>query len=338
MKKRGAIVAGFIAAAMGLGGAAANAAVTIDPNGAAPPVSAGPFGTFFTPFDVAALDWSQGNAIAVGAVTAIGNGVGSEFNLFYQAKLRGFDSTSGPVSNVVLGTGPGAVEWTVVAGFRERVVSTTGSSAEFELVTGPGVLNFLEIYYDDTPDANDLAGTGFSNGRLILTSNITEIGQSDFTVSGFTGAALDQFGTNNYPGLLTVNGSGNTTPMVTDITGYDPTFFGGDIASADLIVNLVLQNVSQALPFLTVDPSARFTLTAAGVGIGSSSADRATLAAGAGTVGAVNGASGPDVMFQVDSNSRFETASNVIPEPATAGLGLMGLTALALGLRRRRQA
>lgn len=334
MKRSTAFRGGAWVTALALG-SVAQAAVTIDPNGAAAPDQ----GIFNQSFTVSQLDWAPGNSIAQGVLPAVDDGVGSEFNRYFQTRLSSYVDNNGnsPLTSLNLGAPPVGVtpiEWTMVAGFRERVTQTTGGKSEFELVKDNGAVNFLEIYYDDTPDADELSGTGYSNGRLILAAAIDAVDHSDLEIIPSSSEPLDQFGNNDYPNTQTILAQASSTPITARVLEADTGFFGGDVLDSNLIVDLLLQNVSQNLPFLTVNPSAAFTITSAGVGVGSLVGDRADSSVGVGSVGAINGVNGPDVMFQVDFNSRF----SVIPEPMTAGLGLMSLGALALGMRRRRLA
>src|SRR5207253_2878316 len=76
-------------------------------------------------------------------------------------------------------------------------------------------------------------------------------------------------------------------------------------------------NTNQVLPFLEIDPSACFSSN------GIANCDQP----GVSSVGAVNGFTGPNTMFQADANESFQTTRKT-PEPMSLtllGLGLLGL-------------
>ena len=165
--------------------------------------------------------------------------------------------------------------------------------------------------------------------------------KSEFgTVSGTdpTTDPLDQHGlTNDYPGITTVTGAGITTlEAAVNTATIDTSYFFDPIKT--LLVDLNWNGI-QTVPFLLVDPSAKFVLSAGG-------GAPTTAGVGAGDLGSINGglsgdpfagtavASGPDFQIQADGNTAF----GVVPEPASllvwAGIGLIGLGCMRA--RRRR--
>lgn len=301
--------------------------------------------------ELGSFDWKVGNALAVGGNTAIGAfaafGVQIPFELFYQASLAAILDADG---ETVFGTSvtSGLNQLTIVAGFTEVVTSVTGTpgggSATFALAPVQTV-NYLQIYWDDTPDASDLAGTGFNNttgpvvsapdpdAKLILDATVDQIFASNFEAKTPI-RNLDSFGGDSYPTIDSVTGSGATT-LSASIKSYDPTFFDFGAFPTNLIVSLF--NSSQILPFDQTNPSAAFLTTST-----TTTAGLSPVTAGAGigvaSLGTINGAAigsggGPDVQFQVDGSSSFA----VVPEPASLLLFSLGAMGLGLCASRRRR-
>jgi len=290
---------------------------------------------------VGTLDWAVGNAISIGvgstALLEAAFATQTPFQTYAHARLGNFvDGNGNPIGGINL-NGPTAAtnyEWTYVAGFQEVVSSITGTvpngSNTFKTVAGGD--NFFKIYYDATPDSNNLTGKSFDDGLLILSGTIlpfniaTGEGASSFNttggcgVTGLTCGNLDQFDADNYPLIDSPTGNGSSN-LVVDVDFADPTFF---LAGIEILT--LSFDTQQNLPYDQQNPSACFT---AGTGA------QVNGAGGQGTtcvnsVGAINGISGPNVMFLTDANS-----SATVPEPAT--VALLGLGLIGLGMTRRRK-
>jgi hypothetical protein len=305
--------------ALGVGSTARSDTIVFDPDGT---FGANPNRT------VTGLDWAPGNAVSIGAIpTAVGN----TFTTLYQAKLQG---TTGDTSAI-----PGlntTFEITAVLRFLEVVdsVSTipgTVSTALFHATPNQST-SFLEIYYNNltgTPPAgtggvqsNDLLGTGFADGRLILSGQVLpgNIGDTTFTSQFNQGTTpLDQSGTNDRGNQLTIRGNGSSL-VTTNVNFFDPNFFKTVVSTT----SLTMFNTSLILPFTTVDPSITFFA--------------GTPRAYTPTLGAVNGVNGPDFQFLADANQSFN-AVTAVPEPGTVAMAFTGLLTVSLGsvrkLRRR---
>jgi len=269
---------------------------------------------------IAGIDPGPGNALAVGAIPLT---LGKTFQLYYQATVSDLITPNGlPVVPPGMSS---SYQLTTVGSFTEVVTSlnASGTLATFAVAPTQSANSFFELYYNPAVVANNLAGTGFNQGTLILAGkpSITAASIGVYSLSTTsTGSPvttpLDQFISNHYPGISTVAGSGSAM-LTADVTYLDPAFFKTPISQLHF-------NSSLVTSFDQVSPSALFA------GLPGGGAPNITP-----DLGTINGFNGKDFQLQADANFSFTPSS--IPEPASiiqASLGLIAVLSLAAWVRR----
>ena len=239
----------LIAAALALPGLAYSQAVpiTFDMNGSGAGQS----------FMVDLLDWTPGNALVIGGTPAAGPiTVGTVTQLLYQANL-GLVSLGG-VTQAAAGVG-GAQNFTAVAGFQEIVLSnSTGLNPTFGFTGAPtlSATNYFYIYANAF--GSNVLGTGFApvGGTIVMSGHVTTVLSSNFTASVLAPVPLDNFGTNNYPSITSIVGSGSTDINLR-IDSVNAAYFPTLLAGGNIAFSFF--NNSQVTPFSQADPSAVFS-------------------------------------------------------------------------------
>ena len=260
---------------------------------------------------VSAIDESVGNALSVNAVPL---STGSAFTLYYQAIVGNYlDASSG----VILGTGLNSTyELTVVGAFGEKVPFASSTNASFAF-DPTNTTNFFKFYKDTAMNANNLAGTGFTDGKLVLSGHVTS-SLGSITVDPNNIGLLDQHVNDDWGGRLSVAAIGGTS-LTVYVDSYDSSFF---LTPPDTLLVGLDFTTNNALSFKGVDPSRLFSTTTDGI----------TYTAITPNIGTVNGASGPDILFQSDAS----TTPTITPEPGTMVLFGAGLFGLSIFARRRK--
>ena len=278
------------------------------------------------------------NGVNKGDLSQLG-GVGNAFTVYSQGRVVGLTGGTGATSALYTETPFGAIagkyEITFELAYREVVVGASSilgtNTATFDFAANQSI-NYFRMYVkdlDNTAAANFAQGTGFTNGTLVFEGKIATGGagsistftsQGSGTVGGDTSAAN---GTSPLSALPSVTGSGATPEfdLLTVVpTVYDTNFFKNELTS------FLITNISQNLPFQSVDPSVLIAGQAPNITCNGCVIDtNGPLPGGLVAIG------GPDIIFQTD----FNGAVQAIPEPGTLALAGLALSGLALARRRK---
>jgi len=312
--------------------ARAGVVVGLDPTGGGGAIAA-------NTIDTSQLSWAPGNVLAIDSVN---NGVfntTTPVEIKYQALLGSINGTTRTGANVSVdgqqndstvdggqirlgGTGTGR-ELFVTANFRETLaVNAATNTLTFSFAPGPP--NTLNIYDAPAGTFKNFAGLGSSppaSATSILSGSVIPSGLEgkyggSFTVTSTSPTLINQYGGDTtaqafWSTTNSVSGSGSTFVPV-KVNSVDPAFF----LSTPPIVELSFNSISAALPFNSVEPSQLVLGTTT-----------------TGTLGALNGFSGPNVLFQAQASNDF-----VVPEPSSIIPALTAATMIPsfLYLRWRR--
>ena len=328
-KKQSGVLAA-VALALACGQPVLGVDAVFDPDGSGPGASISGVEQFV--FNAGSL-YSDGSVRAVDGFLGllepdVPAGTILDFKSYFQVSVGSIRTETGlvPVSNG---------EITMVGGFTQRVKPDTQLLAGSFGFVDDNQTEFVEIYYDSTPDVDATAGTGFNNGQLILRADILAFDHSTFVVPGDVNnlpnlpiVPLDSFNDdgNQYPNTVSVVGSGETTGIELLVTYADTQFFASGFGGSFEVSDAFFGS-----PFDETNPSNAFA-TVANPGLGDGPAPTvfdidANLPIG---VGPVNGATGQDIIFQVKPFLTFN-----VPEPSTAAL-LFGFGLAWVGRRSQR--
>ncbi|HEY7166737.1 MAG TPA: PEP-CTERM sorting domain-containing protein [Candidatus Binatia bacterium] len=297
--------------------------------------------------NIGSFDWNATSFLAQGGQTAIASfsagscaTVSCNFTVLSQGRLQGVNDPNGnPLVVNGLNT---TYEITYVARITETITSVAGTQANFATVPSASG-QFVNIYFSAI-NSNPLNGSGFNDGTQILRGTSVGNATGNFTVSNGTAVALDNSPNgNNYGTQQSITGSGRTDTIPFDTLTVNPQFFQSALA----LFGISFSNLSQSVPFNSVDPMGCFVQTdqnqtqcSAYVHTANQPYSGQPLDGNGGVrpvVGATNGAacsntvpgivSGcPDFVAQTDPNSPFTPLA--VPEPASFllfGIGLAGL-------------
>lgn len=261
------------------------------------------------PTNAIGFDWAPGSLFSDQSIPVA---VGNTFNAYYQARLQAVQ-TAGPSAPPGSQFPPIGREVTIVATINEQVSSVVGNTANFDVLGGSYSI------YAGAADSNDTTGFGFNNGDLIMSGTFTNAGINNFTATANV-VPFDLTGSGNYPDTDSLFGTGAFSVNAT-VDFFDPNYF--IIGNQQFVGSLFGGNNDSQ--FDVVFPALTFFN-----GLSPN-------------IGAINAFSGPDALFEVDSNQSFTLEPlppppPPIPEPASIAAFAAALGAGAVGLRRKMKA
>lgn len=278
------------------------------------------------PGDIAidGLNFAPGNALSVGAIVpATGSVTTSPFTVIVQTHLDSLTLTNGQTF-VPAGLNTN-YQITEVATFQEQVdtAHSTPANAIFSLVPNSGKFN---IYFNPAVTYNNSAGTGFTDGTVILTKTPTSFNGANFTdTTKLNGASLTSFNQTSSPyppsPTATADRGAGAASINLAVNSSDSHFFQPPGGQPLLSTSINASNEQSF--FDVVPPSVLFTNLVTNTTLGPN-------------IGSNNGTSGPDFQFQV---SGITESFNVVPEPASLSMALtaLGIVPLAAWQVRRRR-
>lgn len=319
--------------------------VTIDPTGGA---GANPA----TVLDATSFAFAPGNTIAVGGAPLDATSIGKVVPIYYQAIVSGINTASGGNGNSAaidsnsgnITVNPAGVntgnQFVITAQFNEQISSFqavgTQTTVGFTPALGTGT-NEFHIYAQTANDANSAnlnkGSVGYPPSGTPPPGSVPII-SGFWTTQNFTGsfsANTDSFtspvplnqhtgGSGTYGGInqpspatQTIVGTGNTGGLIGIPTTTDPNYILSPPNLFSITLNFV--SVSTATPFNGVDPTTLFFNGYVPV------------------IGAVNGVSGTDFLFQTQAVANF----NTVPEPGTVSMALAGIGMVSLAALRARR-
>jgi len=234
------------------------------------------------------IDWHQNGAgLVQGFTLTPANHAGDfvDFQLTYQAFAAAISTTSATPDLRVGAPGPaiGTYELTTVATLHKRATCLTAGCTSVAITFTPATTSNWSIYFDNTPDANQAAGTGFTDGALML-SGTWDSELSTFLATGTSGTpGATGVGSATLIGTVAFTNAAYVSPALAG-TRFDSTLnFPGPDAPAftrPLLVNGIatgpntdsqfVLNIDGAQPFTPVPEPATLALVAAGIfGMGS---------------------------------------------------------------------
>ena len=255
--------------------------------------------------NVASFDLLPGSSLDQNIILPNGNLTTSSATVLFQARLGsffGFQRSRHPTCRAST-TPKLAQPFPDNSQAAQFNVTATASGSATVLSFTPSTTNFVRYYYNNALTANDLTGTGFTDGTTIATGAATIVNGVFLTASS-PNQLFDQFGADNYAGLTTITGIGGTA-FSAAVSNVNSSFF------LTLGVSTIMGNTSDQLAYDQANPSQKFfgTITP--------------------NLGVANGV-GPDIELQTDGVTSFV----IVPEPAS--LLLLATGAVGLLARRRR--
>lgn len=250
------------------------------------------------------MDWAPGSGLVINGNFFGPGGTSNPLDTKYQAFMSVFLDPTPAQQTVNTPNLNNTYEFTVTANIWENAIGLGGLSAVFLLQPDP--TNLVNVYYDNSPDANVAAGTGFADGTLALQATPV------FLLGNFT--QLDTNGNGVLDNQDIGSGGSDILSVITFVdNSIFPTLHAGTLFFSHFIgtQNTPPEGVDTAMMWDGTIPD-YFTPLVAGT-----------------TPFNTN-----DLLLKVDGNTHFSVP---VPEPSTMILVGSGLIAFGFSAIRRRK-